>query len=382
MKKILPIIAVVLFTSAFAGYKLIGNRFSLPAQERYQTPAEQKTPPVKNTIEPAGYGIADTLRIIGVGDMMLGTNFPVSPSYLAPDDGKTLLDPVKNILSASDITFGNLEGCILSEGGTPKSCTNPAMCYAFRMPNHYAGYFREAGFDLISIANNHIGDFGEAGRRNTVDQLKGQDIAFAGLSSHPYTIVQRNGIRYGLCAFAPNEGTVSINDLEGARALVKKVDALCDVLIVSFHGGAEGAGYRHITRKNELFLGENRGNPYQFARVVIDAGADLVFGHGPHVTRAVDIYKNRFIAYSMGNFATYGRFNLKGPAGIAPIVSVRVSPKGDFIDGQIIPVKQVGEGGPLPDSSGAVIQEIISLTKEDIPECTLRISFDGKISLK
>lgn len=378
MKKILPVIAAVLFSSAFAGYKLIGNGISrtATAQERREAPSKNK--PTKAIPTKAG----DTLRIIGVGDMMLGTNFPDTPSYLAPDDGRTLLDPVKNTLSAADITFGNLEGCILSEGGTPKSCSNPAMCYAFRMPNHYAGYFRDAGFDLMSIANNHIGDFGEAGRRNTINQLKSQGISFAGLSSHPYTIVQRNGIRYGLCAFAPNEGTVSINDLEGARALVKKVDALCDVLIVSFHGGAEGAGYRHITRKNELFLGENRGNPYQFARVVIDAGADLVLGHGPHVTRAVDIYKNRFIAYSMGNFATYGRFNLKGPAGIAPIVSVRLSPKGDFIDGQIIPVKQVGEGGPLPDSSGAVIQEIISLTKEDIPECTLHISTDGKISLR
>lgn len=381
MKKLLLVALSVVFASAYAGYKLLGNRIAKTSPTHQRTDTGNNIPETKKQ-EPSTLSGSDTLRIVGVGDMMLGTNFPATPSYLAPDDGKNLLDPVRNHLSNADITFGNLEGCILSTGGTPKSCMNPAMCYAFRMPDHYAAYFKEAGFDLLSIANNHIGDFGEAGRRNTVEQLKKQHLAFAGLSSHPFTIITDKGVRYGFCAFAPNEGTMSINDLAGARALVKKVNGLCDVLIVSFHGGAEGAGYRHITRKNELFLGENRGNPYQFAREVIDAGADIVFGHGPHVTRAIDLYKNKFIAYSMGNFATYGRFSLKGPAGIAPIISIQINGKGDFLDGTIIPVKQIGEGGPLPDSTGAVIREIISLTADDIPECPLQISAEGRISIK
>lgn len=381
MKKLLLIALPVIFTSAYAGYKLLGHRISQTQPEQQRSTIGKKIPKPKKR-EPSTPSGSDTIHIVGVGDMMLGTNFPDTPSYLAPDDGRYLLEPVRNILSDADITFGNLEGCILSAGGTPKSCVNPAMCYAFRMPDHYAAYFKEAGFDLLSIANNHIGDFGEAGRRNTVEQLKKQNIAFAGLSSHPYSVITAKGIRYGFCAFAPNEGTVSINDIAGARALVKKVDGLCDVLIVSFHGGAEGAGYRHITRKNELFLGENRGDPYRFAREVIDAGADVVFGHGPHVTRAIDVYKNKFIAYSMGNFATYGRFNLKGPAGIAPIISIQVNGKGDFLGGTIIPVKQTGEGGPLPDKEGAVIREIMTLTAEDIPECPLQISSEGKISIK
>ena len=124
---------------------------------------------------------------------------------------------------------------------------------------------------------------------------------------------------------APNNGTIDINDHKNAISLVQKLDSLCDIVIVSFHGGAEGANHTHITRNNEIFLGENRGNPYKFSRDVIDAGADIVFGHGPHVTRAIDIYKDRFIAYSLGNFATYGRFNLNGVSGIAPIVKVFVN---------------------------------------------------------
>ena len=115
-------------------------------------------------------------------------------------------------------------------------------------------------------------------------------------------------MKYGFAAFAPNNGTVSIHDLDEARRLVSQLDSVSDVVIVSFHGGAEGSKHQHVPRRNEIFYGEDRGNVYDFAHSMIDAGADIVFGHGPHVTRAVDIYKNRFIIYSLGNFCTYGPF--------------------------------------------------------------------------
>ncbi len=89
--------------------------------------------------------LKDTISIIGVGDMMLGTNYPAE-SYLPPEDGKNILTPVKQIIENADISFGNLEGAILSGSGTVKTCTNPAVCYAFKMPNHYVNYFKEAGF--------------------------------------------------------------------------------------------------------------------------------------------------------------------------------------------------------------------------------------------
>ena len=98
---------------------------------------------------------------------------------------------------------------------------------------------------------------------------------------------------------------------------------------------------KHITCKTEIFLGENRGNPYEFARMAIDAGADVVLGHGPHVTRAIDVYKGRFIAYSLGNFATYGRFNLSASNGIAPIIEIDVDNNGKFLRGKIHAYKQI-----------------------------------------
>ncbi len=323
----------------------------------------------------------DTISIIGVGDMMLGTNYPAE-SYLPPEDGKNILTPVKQIIENADISFGNLEGAILSGTGTVKTCTNPAVCYAFKMPNHYVNYFKEAGFDVLSIANNHVSDFGETGKENTVKMLDGVGIKYAGLLKYPYTTFEKNGIKYGFCAFAPNNGTVDINDSENAAKIVKQLNSICDIVIVSFHGGAEGSSKSHLTRSDELFLGENRGNPYQFARTVIDAGADIVFGHGPHVTRAIDIYKGKFIAYSMGNFATYARFNLKGICGIAPIIKLFVNKKGEFLSGTIYSTKQVGEGGPVIDEDKTVIKEIINLTKSDVPESQIMLDENGVITKK
>jgi len=334
----------------------------------------------KDTIYDSGKLSKDTISIIGVGDMMLGTNYP-SASYLPPDDGKDILAPVKDILLEADLTFGNMEGTILSDSGDVKKCGNPAVCYAFKSPDHYISYFKEAGFDVLSLANNHSGDFGVPGKTNTVRLLKENAIEFAGLVEYPFTIFVKDSITYGFCAFAPNNGTVSINDKENAVSIVKHLDSLCDVVIVSFHGGAEGSSRTHITKANEIFLGENRGNPYKFSRTVIDAGADIVFGHGPHVTRAIDLYKGRFIAYSLGNFATYGRFNLKGVSGIAPIVKVFVNEQGEFLYGQIFSTKQVGEGGPVLDLEDKVIKEIINLSKADVPESKLTIDENGQICI-
>ena len=318
------------------------------------------------------------VKIIGVGDIMMGTNFPNS-SYLPPNDGKNILQPVKEIINKGNILFGNLEGVLLTGEGTVKKCSNPNVCYAFKMPDHYVDYLVEAGFNLLSIANNHIRDFGSVGTANTIRILNEKGIPHAGLEECPYTTFEKDGITYGFAAFAPNTGTIKINDYVYAKKIISHLDTVSDIVIVSFHGGAEGATMNHITREYEIFLGENRGNPYEFARMAIDAGADVIFGHGPHVTRAIDLYKDRFIAYSLGNFATYGRFNLSGPNGISPIIELDLDTNGKFIKGKIHSTKQTGEGGPVVDYNDNALKEIIKLTKVDIPECKLIINNDGSI---
>ncbi|MCU0428958.1 MAG: CapA family protein [Cytophagaceae bacterium] len=308
----------------------------------------------------------DSVVIAGVGDIMFGTNYP-SPSYLPPNDGKNLLDSVASYLKSATITFGNAEGTFLNEGGEVKSCSNPAVCYAFRQPVRYAQYFLQGGFDLISVANNHVGDFGETGRRSTAKTLSEAGLGFAGLLTHPYTIVERDGKKFGLVAFSPNGGTCDIKNIREAAKLVKKVDSLCDILIVSFHGGAEGSKHTHVTKNTEIFYGEDRGNVHAFSHAMIDAGADVVFGHGPHVTRAVEVYKNRFIAYSLGNFCTYGRFNLKGINGLAPIIKVMTNQKGEFMKADVISTRQIGEGIPVIDPTEGAFKQLEMLTNSDFP---------------
>ncbi len=323
----------------------------------------------------------DTISIIAVGDIMQGTNYP-GTEYLAPNDGQNLFDPVRPILQSADLTFGNSEGTFLDSGGTVKNCNNPKICYAFRQPERYAKRLAEAGFDLVSVANNHVGDFGDAGRLGTMRALDSAGIYYAGLVQKPYVIFEKGGIKYGFCAFAPNTGTVNINDIDSAKRIVAFLDRQVDIVIVSFHGGGEGETHNHVTREHELFLGEDRGNVFEFAHAVIDAGADLVFGSGPHVTRAAEVYKERYISYSCGNFCTYNRFNLKGICGIAPIVEVKVDRHGKFLCGKIYACKQEGEGGPQLDPTNAVIKEMISLNKSDFPESPLVIEDDGRMHLK
>jgi hypothetical protein len=152
-------------------------------------------------------------------------------------------------------------------------------------------------------------------------------------------------------------------------------------MIVSFHGGAEGSKFEHVTRANEIFYQENRGNVYAFAHAVIDAGADLVLGHGPHVSRAVEVYKNKFIAYSLGNFCTYGMFNLKGPNGIAPLLNIKINKKGDFLFADVTSVKQDKINRLQVDPLHTAFNKIVQLTNLDFPGNRLSFS-DQRIQVK
>ncbi len=322
----------------------------------------------------------DTITIVAVGDIMMGTNYP-SENYLPPK-GIKLLEPVLEYLRAGDVVFGNLEGTVLNSGGEVKSCSNPSTCYAFRQPEYLLDQIKEAGFNMLSVANNHVGDFGNTGRANTIKALKDRGLCYAGQTSCPTGILNVKGLKIGLTAFAPNNGCLSIHDYNLLTKTVQGLKQTCDLVIVSFHGGAEGTSASHVPRKTEIFLGENRGNVTEFARKAIDAGADVVLGHGPHVSRAIDRYKGKFIAYSMGNFCTYGRFSLRSSAGIAPILQIKIKKDGTFIEGKIISIAQLGEGGPIIDKNKAALNEIKRLTVSDFPENKAVFDDEGNFSFQ
>ena len=321
---------------------------------------------------------SDTLSIIGVGDIMMGTNYP--ENKLPSHDGEFLMKGVEAVLRDADVTFGNLEGTLLDSGGTPKTCRDPKVCYAFRTPVRYVKNLTNAGFDIMSLANNHAGDMGDMGRKSSMRTLTEAGILHAGQLNQKTVVFEKDSIKYGLVAFAPNSNCVPLNDLEGAKALVTEVASRVDVVIVSFHGGAEGAQYQNVPRTNELFHGENRGDVYKFSHTLIDAGADIIFGHGPHVTRAVEVYKDRFIAYSLGNFCTYRGISVAGVNGLAPIIKVFTDKNGKFYHAKITPTYQTYGAGVQIDPQNQVIKKIQELTKKDFPEAPIRIAENGLIT--
>jgi poly-gamma-glutamate capsule biosynthesis protein CapA/YwtB (metallophosphatase superfamily) len=309
---------------------------------------------------------------------MMGTTYP--EDRLPPDDGNFLLRDVIPVLRNADLTFGNLEGTLLDEGGTPKKCSNPKVCYAFRSPVRFVKNLVDAGFDVMSLANNHAGDMGDEGRDTTMTSLLASGILHAGQLKMKTTIFVKDNIRYGLAAFAPNSNCVPLNDLEGARYIVGQLDSLVDIIIVSFHGGAEGAQFQHVPRAHEMFYGEDRGDVYQFSHSLIDAGADVVFGHGPHVTRGIEVYRKRLISYSLGNFCTYKGINVAGINGLAPIVKVFTNTAGEFLKGEITPTVQSHATGVRIDTEKSVIKIIQELSKKDFPESEIQIDDNGLIT--
>jgi len=319
-----------------------------------------------------------TLRIRAVGDLMIGTDFP--SGHLPPEDGVHMFDDVASYLQDADITFGNLEGP-LCDGGETKKCKGDASnCYAFRTPTSYGTLYKDAGFDLLSTANNHSGDFGDTCRRETEAALDKLGIAWSG---PPGTIasVEHGPFKVAMIGFHTSPVCNHVNNHEAAAELVQLADLSHDLVIVSFHGGAEGKDALHVPNEMELFYSEKRGHLREFARVVVAAGADLVLGHGPHVPRGMEIVDGRLVAYSLGNFATWDRFNLRGYLGTSYVLEATLNADGSFASGKILPMQLVERGRPTPDPEKTAIDLIRDLSETDFPDTAPTIGKDGTIVL-
>jgi poly-gamma-glutamate capsule biosynthesis protein CapA/YwtB (metallophosphatase superfamily) len=338
-------------------------------------PEPAPAPPPQPAIDYAALRIS----IAGVGDIMPGTDFP--ENRLPDDDGATFFASVAPVLSGVDIAFGNFEGVLLDGGEPAKRCQNPSACYLFRTPPRYARYLREAGFDVMSLANNHARDFGEAGRDSSMRALDAVGIRHSGREG---TVASwRHGeLRIAMLAFSPTAGSWPLLEIDVATAAVGELATDHDIIIVSFHGGAEGKpGAERLGFGMEYAYGEPRGDVVAFAHAVIDAGADLVLGHGPHVPRAMEVYRDRLIAYSLGNFATYYGISVTGEKGYAPIVIANVDGYGRFIDGRLESNIQIRPGGPQPDARSRALRRIRELTELDFPAGSLRIGDDGSLKV-
>ncbi|OUN00332.1 MAG: hypothetical protein BAA02_04375 [Paenibacillaceae bacterium ZCTH02-B3] len=207
----------------------------------------------------------------------------------------------KPYLEAADLAVGNLETPFTSRGVPAEN-----KQYVFKAPPEYAPALREAGFDALSLANNHILDQGPEGLEDTIAHLKEAGLAFMGAGqneeeAYAPAMLERNGITVALIGLSrvvpevswkagPNSpGVAEAYDTTRAVAAIREADEKADVVIVYMHWGVE---------RNDV------PEPYQreMGRAFIDAGADLVVGCHPHVLQGFEPYKGRWIAYSLGNF--------------------------------------------------------------------------------
>ncbi|MGI9343616.1 MAG: CapA family protein [Gammaproteobacteria bacterium] len=314
------------------------------------------------------------VTIAAAGDMMLGTDFP--KNHLPDDDGLSLLADVAPVFANANIAFGNLEG-VLMDGGEPvKKCENPDACYLFRSPTRYAELLADAGFTVMSLANNHARDFGEAGRSASMAALDAAGIRHSGRVGDIAT--WPNGeVTAALIAFAPFTNSNMMLEVDAAAEQVAALAAEYDIVIVSFHGGAEGLDASRIPFATERYYGEDRGNVVEFARTMVEAGADLLLGHGPHVPRAMEIHNEKLIAYSLGNFATYYGISVSGLKGYAPILVATLDGNGQFVSGEIVSAIQIRPDGPTIDPRHRAFERIWELTEQDFGGGGIRFQHGG-----
>ena len=362
---------------AAAALLLLAACATSPAPEAPPAPARPEAAPQAVTpLPPVPDKSTLRLSIASVGDMMIGTDYP--RNHLPDDDGIGFLAAVAPNLSSADVTFGNLEGVLLDGGEPGKKCSNPSACYLFRSPTRYAHHYRAVGFDVLSLANNHARDFGEEGRSSSMQAIAAAGMLHSGRVDD-FASFEVNGISVAVLAYAVTKNSNMMLDYELAFETVATFAASHDIVMVSFHGGAEGVDVTHVPFADEEYYGEPRGDVVWFARGVVDAGADLVIGHGPHVVRGVERYKDRLIAYSLGNFATYYGISVAGIKGIAPILTTTLDGNGAFIEGNIVSTIQLRPDGPSIDPKQRALNLMRGLSAENFGESGLTFLPDGRL---
>jgi hypothetical protein len=257
------------------------------------------------------FSISYSTTIIAVGDLAPGV-------IGTPMKLDKIFEPVKPYLKG-DIVFGNLEGVFLNKNitSTKHKKTNS---FSFRLREINALLLKDAGFTILNFNNNHSNDYGTIGRNNTKKVLKSLNI-------HCLTdSLTVDSIAYLSFYLHSTDSCIVWND--SFQQLTQKLSENSKILITSIHGGQEGSDL--VRDDCEKYLNEYRGNLYEFSKNCIDAGADIVLCHGPHVIRKTEIYKNKVIAYSLGNFCTPFGFNLKDKFGEVLILKIVLNEKNEL----------------------------------------------------
>lgn len=308
---------------------------------------------------------AFALTISAVGDVMMGSNY--NQNGLPANDGRDLFTAAAPYLQTTDLRFANFEGTLF-DGAPPRDAkAGGANRYIFRTPTRMGARLSEAGFNVVSLANNHAMDFGRAGVNSTKKTLQALGIQYSSKDGEVAEF-NVNGVRVAVLATDFYPGRRSITAPAATLAEITALKADHEIVIVSCHAGGEGAGAERTRNANEIFLGENRGNSVDFARRAVMAGADLILMHGPHVPRGMEVYRDRLIVYSLGNFLTEKGISVAGRAGLAPLVRIDLEDDGRFKQGHLASFKQSRDKGLTLDEMQSAMIFIAQVSQVDFPK--------------
>jgi poly-gamma-glutamate capsule biosynthesis protein CapA/YwtB (metallophosphatase superfamily) len=370
---IIAVLAVLLIGAGTAAAATLLTGDDKPTQDG-QAPAggdgKKANPPASSAPAKAAITMSAT------GDTVMGQ----APSRVAPNNGKGMFDAVAPLLKA-DFQMMNLEQTLTDDTGVAKCAAGSTSCTAFRTAPATVQNLKDVGVHLVNMANNHAYDFGEKGYKNTQAALDGAGIKYTG-APDLITVSEVKGVKVAVVGFASYEKWSNLcSNLDTASALIKKAAGQADIVVVQVHMGAEGSDKTHVKPGTEFAFGENRCDPIKFTHAVIDAGADLVVGHGPHVVRGMEFYQGRLIAYSLGNFTGYGGALVNsGILGVTAVIKISLNPDGTWGSGTLIPTYMADKGIPKPDPNKRAITTISGLTKSDFPQTGPTIAADGTIT--
>ena len=248
------------------------------------------TPAPETVNQPPGPPPPRSFTMVAVGDVMLDR--AVGRAIKRHGAG-SILECVRDQLRAADITFCNLESPLSTRGAhDPHACV-------FRADPAAVAVLKDGGFDIVSIANNHTLNSGRRTFIDTMDILDRNGILYCGGRRDKKTswwpvYLEAGGLKIGFMAytdlsFVHGSDNKVAPDMSNLKKQVAIADGKCDILVVSFHWGEE---YHRIPTARQR----------RVARAAIDAGADLILGHHPHVLEGMTAYAGAPILYSMGNF--------------------------------------------------------------------------------
>jgi len=362
------VLAAVLLAAAAC----VGDPPGPPAPGSTRTAGPPPTTRAAGPTSPAPPQRPETVTVGWSGDAV-----PASVDRGLPPDPGRLLRDVTALLRRPDVMIGNLEGTLTRVPTSTKCAPGADDCVAFRSPPEYARLFADAGFDVLSLANNHSHDFGDAGLAETRRAVEATGLATTGLPGQVAVRTVR-GIRIAVVGFAPYGWAAPLNDPAAVRALVARARADADIVVVVFHGGAEGAGALHVPPGREIAFGEDRGDLRAFARTALAAGASAVLGAGPHVVRGAEVVGRRPVAYSVGNLVGYRTLSSAGVTGTTAVLHLTFTADGSWSGGRLHPTRQVPPGYAEPDPERRAVELVGRLSREDFGPTAARLGPDGR----